>query len=104
MPRWLTRAIARIRSSACAGQVQFTRKALSVRQLLRLGLNQEDALRILADLSASDFDRRIRSATTGSWLYVFRPTVRDAQLYVRIVLRAGCRVISFHDEGGDEEA
>jgi hypothetical protein len=37
-------------------------------------------------------------------MYVFKPNVGGILVYVKLILRRGCVVVSFHkDEGGDEE-
>ena len=38
------------------------------------------------------------SKETGEWMYVFRPSVGGVIVYVKVVLRADCVVISFHEE------
>ena len=56
-------------------------------------------------LTAADSVGRQRSNSTGEWLYVFKPEVAGSVLYVKVVLRANCVVISFHEdeEGSYEE-
>lgn len=104
MPRWLTRALTRIRNLARTDRVSFTRKAITERGLLRLGLTERDAIALLADIRVAQFDRRLRSRDSGEWLYVFRPTVGATVLYVKVVLRGQCTVISFHpDDGTDDD-
>ena len=37
-------------------------------------------------------------------MYVFKPNVVGILVYVKLILRRGCVVVSFHeDEGGDDE-
>jgi hypothetical protein len=43
------------------------------------------------------------STRTGEWLYVFKPRVGGRSLYVKVVVREDCIVVSFHDEVEDEE-
>jgi hypothetical protein len=47
--------------------------------------------------------RRLVSERTDEWMYVFRPSVDGAIVYVKIVLRADCVVISFHEEEDRDE-
>ena len=56
-------------------------------------------------MSAGDSAGRLVSETTGEWMYVFKPTVGGQVLYVKIVLRADCVVVSFHEDerAGHEE-
>jgi hypothetical protein len=48
-----------------------------------------------------DYAGRVESATTGEWMYIFKPAVAGSVVYVKLVVRADCVVISFHE---DEEA
>ena len=83
----------------------LTYKAYQEMQGLGLGLDKADVLEVLASLSQEDFAGRLRSARTGEWMYVFKPTIAGTPVYLKIVLRSGCVVISFHEEGiaDDEE-
>src|SRR2546422_11559559 len=71
----------------------------------RMRLDEEDACDVLANLTTSDFVERAGSKKTGEWMYVFKPTVGEVILYVKVILRSDCVVISFHDEEdqSDEE-
>lgn len=54
-------------------------------------------------LTARECAGRVFSPETAEWLYVFKPLVAGTALYVKLVLRAHCIVISFHrGESGDE--
>lgn len=100
--RWLTIALRRIKDLAIARQVAFTLKAL--RKLAELGLDEEDACDVLAGLTAEDCTGRKRSATTGEWMYVFKPDAAGTVLYVKLILRSDRVLISFHeDEDGPHE-
>jgi len=46
---------------------------------------------------------RLVSREAEEWLYVFKPRIAEIVLYVKVVLRADCVVISFHEEGGDDD-
>jgi hypothetical protein len=40
----------------------------------------------------------------GEWMYLFRPKIAGTILYVKVIVRSNCIVISFHeDEGGGHE-
>jgi hypothetical protein len=100
MPRWLPKIIARICELAAARRVAFTLK--SRWELAALGdLDEEDACDILAKLSVDDFAERLESKATGEWMYVFKPLLGETVLYVKIILRNDCVVISFHEDEGD---
>lgn len=99
MPRWLPRVLARIRRLAVDGKVKFTQKALRELEALDLGLNEHDGAAVVLGLTARECARRVFSPETAEWLYVFTPLVGRTALYVKLVLRAHCVVISFH--GGE---
>lgn len=96
VPSWLTKALRRIRDLAIARKVLFTLKAL--RELAELDLDEEDACDVLASLTAPDSAGRRRSAKTGEWMYVFKPEVAGTVLYVKLIVRNDCVVISFHED------
>ena len=103
-PRWLPPILARIRTLAEAGQVRFTLKALRELAGLDLGLDEDDACDILAGLTAADFFARIVSKHTSEFMYVFKPTVAATTLYLKVIIRNDCIVISMHeDEVSDEQ-
>ena len=105
MPRWLPRILARVRALAARRRVLLTRKARWELDALDLGLDFADACEVLAALRASDFARRLVSARTGEWMYVWTPSVAGTTRYVKLVLRGACVVVSFHaDEDGDDDS
>jgi hypothetical protein len=103
MPRWLPNALKRVHELAAAGKVLLTYKA--VREGASLGLSPEDVRDVLAGVGAKDSAGRLASeTTTREWMYVFKPDVGGQILYVKLVLRENCVVVSFHeDEGGGHE-
>ncbi len=103
MPRWLPRALARIHRLAAARKVQFTEKAFEELRALPLGISVEDAHQILENLTAGECAGRLVSRESDEWLYVFKPRIAEIVLYVKVVLRADCVVISFHEELGDDD-
>ena len=103
-PRWLPALLRRVRNLAEAGRVRFTLKALRELAGLGLGLDQDDACDILARLTAGDFSERLLSEQTGEWMYIFKPVVAATRIYVKVIVRRDCIVISMHeDEVSDEE-
>ncbi len=100
MPRWLPRALRRIRGLAAAGRTEFTEKAIAELADLRLG--REDAAEILADLRPSDHATRLWSEPATEWLYVFRPLLAGLRLYVKVAIRDDCVVISCHEDQAAE--
>ena len=102
MPRWLPKVLKRIRELAAAGEVRLTYKA--EREALLLGLSPEDVRDVIVGMGARDSGGRLASGTTGEWLYVFKPDVGGQIIYLKLVLREDCVVVSFHeDEGGGHE-
>ena len=100
MPRWLSKVLMRIRALAAAHNVRFTLKALRELAGLELVLDEEDACEMLAEDSAG----RVASAATGEWMYLFKPQVSETILYLKVILRNDCVVVSFHeDEDGSDE-
>jgi hypothetical protein len=101
MQRWLQDVFARIRDLASNHEVLFTHKALRELAALDLGLDEDDRCCILAGLTATDSAGRIRSVITGEWMYVFKPTVTRTRIYLKLILRRNCIIISFHEEGDE---
>jgi hypothetical protein len=103
MPRWLPRLLGRIRELAADRRVSFTLKALRELAELGSGFDPDDACDVLASLEEADFHVRIESERTGEWLYVFKPTVAEMLLYLKVAVRATCIVVSFHEEGLEDD-
>jgi hypothetical protein len=55
----------------------------------------------MARLTAEDSAGRLLSEVTGEWMYLFKPTLADARLYVKVILRSDCIVVSFHEDEGE---
>jgi hypothetical protein len=90
------------KSLAAQGKVRFTLKVL--RGLAALGLEARDVRETLEALRAADFVTRLVSTATGEWMYVFKPRVGVTSIYLKLILRDGCLVVSFHeDENGNDE-
>jgi hypothetical protein len=100
--RWLPKVIARIHELAAAGRVSFTGKAIRELEVLDLGFDEKDVRFVLEELRSRDFSERLVSEHDGAWMYVFRPRVAQVLLYLKVVLRSSCVVVSFHEEGDDE--
>jgi hypothetical protein len=102
MPPALADVLRRVRALAAERKLRFTLKA--VRELAAVGLDATDASESLEGLRAADFVGRLASETTGEGMYLFKPKVGGILVYVKLILRRGCVVVSFHeDEGGDDE-
>jgi hypothetical protein len=104
MPRWLPKVLTRVRELAAARKVVFTLKARRELTSLDIGLDEEDACDVLVKLAVEDSAGRLESAWTGEWMYLFKPQLAGVVLYVKLILRDDCLVVSFHeDEGGGHE-
>ena len=102
MPRWLAPLLRRIRTLAAQGRVRLTHKALHELALLELALDERDACDVLRALRVKDFGERLVSERTREWLYVFRPCVSGRVLYVKVIMREDCVVVSLHEQVDDE--
>ncbi len=102
MAHWLTHALKRIRVLAARDRVRLTMKALEEIEAFDPELAEEDVFAIVARLERHDFTRRLVSTTTGEWLYVFKPYVDAKVIYVKLVLRNECVLVSFHEDEEDE--
>src|SRR5476649_1240825 len=100
-PRWAMRVLAEIRRLVAHRLVRFTFKASE--ELGELALDEEDALQILAELTVADLSGGLESVKTPEWLYIFKPKVGELMLYVKLVVRAECLVVSFHEDDGVED-
>jgi hypothetical protein len=103
VPGWLPRLLRRVRELAGRGQVRFTFKAARELAALGAGLDGRDACDALAALSADDFAKRFESEYTGERMYVFKPLVAGTVIYLKLVLRAECLVVSFHEDEGESD-
>lgn len=86
-----------------ARSVQITDKARREIERLELGLDREDVCDLLARLDANGFAARLVSESTGEYLYVFKPAVAGITLYVKLIVRADCVVVSFHEDENEED-
>jgi hypothetical protein len=100
VPRWLTRALARIHAAAERDAIRLTYKAEE--EARELGLSCTDAAEVVSSLTIRDFARRISSEITDDWMYVFLAELAGRQLYIKVVLRAHCVVVSFHEDQGSK--
>ena len=98
MPRWLRTVLTRTRDLALARKVVFTLKARRELASLQFGLDEQDACDVLANLSSEDSAGRLKSPATGEWAYVFKPLLAGTVLYVKLILRNDCVVVSLHEE------
>ena len=101
--RWATSVLRHIRGLAAQRKVRFTLKALQELGRLGMGLDEDEACDVLANLTRSDMVGRLVSEKTGEWMYVFKPSVGGTVVYVKIVVRGDCVVISFHEEEDSDE-
>jgi len=98
MPNWLPGILHRLQDLASRGRVRFTVKALEEIEELSSELTLEDVGFVLANLQLADFVERFRAEKTNEWMYVFKPLFEDEILYVKVILRTNCVLISFHED------
>lgn len=98
MPNWLPNILHRLQDLASRGRVRFTAKALEEIEELSSELSIEDFYFVLANLHQADFVERFMSEKTAEWMYVFKPLVEDELIYVKVILRTDCVLISFHED------
>jgi hypothetical protein len=103
MPQWLPVVLKQIHELAASGRVRFTLKALRELASLDVGLDETDVCELLQGLRAGDSRGRLRSKRTREGLYVFVPCVSGETLYIKVLLRLDCIIISFHEQVDDEE-
>ncbi|MGH7575282.1 MAG: type II toxin-antitoxin system MqsR family toxin [Longimicrobiales bacterium] len=96
MPGWLAKALRRIHALAAALRIRLTYKAN--REAVGLGLDLEDVRQLLMGLTVGESAGRQASAATGEWLYIFKPGVGGVRLYLKLILRDDCVVVSCHDD------
>jgi len=101
MASWLSRVLADIARCVAAGDVRFTSKARL--EMRGLGCDTDDVHEVLSGLTEEDFFARLRSERTGEWMYVFKPWLVGNVIYLKLVIRAGCVIISFHEDSHDDE-
>lgn len=102
-PRWLPAAIEKIRRRAQDGNVLFTLKALRELAELDLELDETDVCEVLKNLHEGDFRNRVASTVTREYLYIFAPTIASVEVYLKVVIRDHCVVISFHEDRTHED-
>ena len=68
-----------------------------------LRIAESDAVEILASLGPGDLVRRVRAEMTREWMLVFVTDVVGVALYIKVLLRVTCLVISFHEAQDEAE-
>ena len=97
-PKWLPSTLNTIRTLTGLKKILFTQKATLEIATLELGLDFEDVCEVLLALKPHDFHERIVSRITQEWLYIFKPELGGTIIYVKLLLRSECVVISFHED------
>jgi hypothetical protein len=103
MSRWLPRLLRRVHELAAARRISLTLKAATELATLELGLDAVDLCDVLVALTSEDFAEKIVSKTTGEPMYVFKPTISDVVIYLKIIARQTCVVVSFHEDQGESD-
>ncbi len=89
--------IDQIKLLALAGRVIFTAKALYELESMDIGLDSTDVCLLLTTLEKNDFHDRILSKITDEYLYVFIVRISNIEVYLKIMIRQSCVIISFHE-------
>ena len=103
MSRWRPRIVTRVHELVSERKLRFTHKALCEMSGLGLGLDEWDACEILRTLSGNDLVDRVASDLTAEWMYVFKPRIAETVVYLKLILRTDCVVISFHEAGDADD-
>ena len=103
MPSWLRKVLTRVRTLASARRVLFTLKARQELACSGFGMDEEDAVEVLANLAAADSAGRLESSATDESMYLFKPRAGKTPLYLKLILRDECIVVSFHEDEGDTD-
>lgn len=96
--KWLSGVLREIHRLAVEKRVAFTHKVAQEIEALGLGLDFDDVCDVIKSLAEDDFHKRVTSVITREWLYVFKPIVCGTVIYVKLILREDCIVISFHED------
>ena len=96
MPIWLPKVLKRVHRLADQRRVRFTLKARQELAAIGAGMDEQDVCDVLAGLGAADSAGRLISNGTGEWMCVFKPLVAGTRIYLKLVLREGCLIVSFH--------
>jgi hypothetical protein len=103
MPGWRALAVTRIHKLALARQVRFTLKARRELAVLPFAFHEQDACDVLSQLASRDCIGRTASLVTGEWLYLFKITLACTLLYIKVIIRDQCVVVSFHEDRESDE-
>lgn len=98
IPRHARAALRRIRELAAQRAVRITLKAHQEMAALEPPADIDDVVEVLTGLKPGDWVSRIVSHVTGEAMYVFKPMTMFGLLYLKVVTRADCIVVSFHEE------
>lgn len=97
-PRHARLALQRVHERAGRGAVRLTLKVQEEMAALEPAADIDDVLEVLRGLTAADWACRIRSASTGEAMHVFKPRTVFGLLYLKLIVRRDCVVVSFHEE------
>ena len=101
MSRSIPRLLSRVRKLAEQGRVNFTRKAYRELATFDQPIVESDAIDIIIAFTEHDFVQRIKSHITGEHMYVFKTRIGNLWIYVKLLLRDECIIVSFHEDTED---
>ncbi len=97
-PRYAHIALRRIKALATQRAIRITLKALDEIAVLEPPADIDDVVETLEHLVIGDWAGRLISHATGEPMYVFKPSTIFGIVYVKVVIRTDCIVVSFHEE------
>lgn len=78
--------------------MRLTLKALEEMAALAPPADVDDVVEVLSAIVPADWVSRLVSNVTGEAMHVFTPMTPFGLLYVKILIREDCIVVSFHEE------
>lgn len=97
-PSYARTALERIKEQAARRAVRITQKAMWEMAALDPPAHIDDGVETLERLDQGDWAGRLTSQITGEAMHVFKPMTLIGLLYVKVVLRNDCVVVSFREE------
>lgn len=98
IPRYARTALRRIKELAARRAIRITLKAFNEMAALEPAADIDDVVETLERLELDDWAGRLTSRFTGEPMYVFKPFTPFGLLYLKVVIRTDCIVVSFHEE------
>lgn len=78
--------------------VRITLKAMNEMAALDPPADIDDLMGVLERLEEQDWAGRVVSRATGEPMHVFKPATPFGLLYIKVIVRRECVVVSFHED------